>query len=87
LNFSTQEFSEAVIWAAFGIGLGIYWFIAGFRELKHTRTIQNIPTSKIATGAVGTNVEIQGEILRDENKILKAPLLFGRNSKAGQTEK
>jgi hypothetical protein len=74
LNISTQEFSEAVIWAGFGIGLGIYWFIAGFRELKNTRIIQNIPTCKIATGAVGTNVEIQGEILRDENKILKAPI-------------
>ncbi len=74
MNISTQEFSEAVIWAGFGIGLGIYWFIAGFRELKNTRIIQNIPTCKIATGAVGTNVEIQGEILRNENKTLKAPI-------------
>jgi hypothetical protein len=74
LNISTQEFSQIVIWAAAGVGFGIYWFLAGFRELKHTRTIQNIPTSKIATGAVGTNVEIQGKILRDANKILKAPI-------------
>ena len=69
-----EGFSEVVVWAVFGVGLGIYWFVAGFRELKHTRTIQNIPTSKIATGAVGTNVEIQGKILRDANKILKAPI-------------
>lgn len=74
MNISTQEFSQIVIWAAAGVGFGIYWFLAGFRELKHTRTIQNIPTSKIATGAVGTNVEIQGKILRDANKILKAPI-------------
>ncbi len=74
MNISTQEFSQIVIWAAAGVGFGIYWFLAGFRELKHTRTIQNIPTSKIATGAVGTNVEIQGKILRDANKILNAPI-------------
>lgn len=74
MSFNIGGFTGGIVWGAFGLGLGIYWFLAGFRELKQTRTIQNIPTSKIATGAVGTNVEIQGKILRDANKILKAPI-------------
>lgn len=56
------------------MGSGVYWFFTGFRTLKSSRTIQNIPTSRISTGAVGTHVEIKGTILQDEERILRGPV-------------
>ncbi len=56
------------------MGSGVYWFFTGFRTLKSSRTIQNIPTSRISTGAVGTHVEIKGKILQDEEQTLRAPI-------------
>jgi hypothetical protein len=56
------------------IGVGVYWFFTGFRTLKSSRTIQNIPTSKISTGAVGTYVEITGKILKNNEQTLKGPI-------------
>ncbi len=57
-----------------GAGAGIYWFFNGFKELKSKRIIQNIPTSKINTGAVGTNVEIKGRIISEAGKLKTAPI-------------
>jgi hypothetical protein len=54
----------------------VAWFIKGFKELKIKRTIQNIPTSKINTGAVGTDVEIKGNIIVEKDKLVTAPI-FG----------
>jgi len=65
---------QNIMWAGFGVGLGIYWFIAGFRELKSSRTMQNTPTSRIATGAVGSSVEIKGQVLCDSEKWVTAPI-------------
>jgi hypothetical protein len=56
------------------IGSGVYWFFTGFRTLKSSRTIQNIPTSRISTGAVGTHVEIKGNIVQDGEQIHRSPL-------------
>lgn len=56
------------------MGGGVYLFLQGFRELKNSRTIQNIPTSKIMTGAVGTNVEVKGKILSSDGQLLSAPI-------------
>jgi hypothetical protein len=67
------EGSEPII-ALVGLGLGIYFFFAGFRELKSKRIIQNIPTSKINTGAVGTNVEVTGRIICEKDQIVQAPI-------------
>jgi len=67
------EGSEPII-ALVGLGLGIYFFFAGFRELKSKRVIQNIPTSKINTGAVGTNVEVTGRIVCEQDQIVQAPI-------------
>jgi hypothetical protein len=67
------EGSEPII-ALIGLGLGIYFFFAGFRELKSKRILQNIPTSKINTGAVGTNVEVTGRIVCEKDQIVKAPI-------------
>jgi hypothetical protein len=67
------EGSEPII-ALVGLGVGIYFFVAGFKELKSKRIIQNIPTSKINTGAVGTNVEVTGRIVCEKDNIVHAPI-------------
>jgi len=67
------EGSEPIV-ALIGLGLGIYFFFAGFKELKSKRIIQNIPTSKINTGAVGTNVEVTGRIVCEKDQIVHAPI-------------
>ncbi|NIP99008.1 MAG: hypothetical protein GWM98_00065, partial [Nitrospinaceae bacterium] len=67
------EGSEPVL-AAIGLGVGIYFFIAGFKELKSKRIIQNTPTARINTGAVGTNVEVAGKIISEKDRIVKAPI-------------
>ena len=67
------EGSEPIV-ALIGLGLGIYFFFAGFKELKSKRIIQNIPTSKINTGAVGTNVEVTGQIVSEKDQIVQAPI-------------
>ena len=67
------EGSEPII-ALIGLGIGIYFFFAGFKELKSKRIIQNIPTSKINTGAVGTNVEVTGRIVCERDQIVHAPI-------------
>ena len=54
--------------------LGAYWFYQGFRELKVIRTLEDIPTCKINTGAVGTNVEIKGRIVCEKDKLITAPI-------------
>ncbi len=65
---------EGLIVALLGIGAGTYWFFTGFRELKASRTIQDIPTSRISTGAVGTNVEIKGQIQSATDALFKSPI-------------
>lgn len=60
--------------AGAGFCAGIYFFFKGFHDLKTKRSVENIPTSRIATGAVGTDVEISGTIARPEDKLLTAPL-------------
>ena len=67
------EGSEPIM-ALVGLGLGIYFFYAGFKELKSKRIIQNIPTSKINTGAVGTNVEVTGRIVCEKDEVVHAPI-------------
>ena len=65
---------DLIMGAAIGAVMGVVWFLKGFKELKIKRTIQNIPTSKINTGAVGTDVEIKGNIIVEPDKILTAPI-------------
>ena len=66
--------SELVFYSVLCIGGGLYLFYSGFRELKIKRTIENIPTSKINTGAVGSNVEIKGPIDSEVQNLIHAPL-------------
>lgn len=54
--------------------MGLWVFYLGFRDFRNKRHIQNIPTSKIATGAVGSFVEIKGKLLSGNDDLVKAPL-------------
>ncbi len=47
-------------YALFGVGAGVWFFFKGFRTLKRKRLIENTPTSKIRSLAMGL-VEICGE--------------------------
>lgn len=60
--------------AAIGTVMGAVWFYKGFKELQIKRTIQNIPTSKIMTGAVGTDVEIKGKVITEQENMTTAPI-------------
>jgi hypothetical protein len=71
---TTNNDGDFIMGAAIGTVMGIVWFVKGFQELKIKRTIQNIPTSKINTGAVGTNVEIKGKIIVEREKLVTAPI-------------
>jgi hypothetical protein len=55
-------------------GAGLYLFYSGFQDLKAKRIIENIPTSKIDTGAVGSNVEIKGVIDSKVQPSVQAPV-------------
>lgn len=65
---------DSTFGAVMGFGAGIFWFFQGFRDLKARRTIENIPTSKIMTGAVGSDVEIKGSIVCEADKLVTAPI-------------
>jgi len=54
----------------FLIGLGL--FIHGFRMLSHKRLIENIPTSKIRSLALGL-VEIKGKAVAEEGSVRCSP--------------
>ena len=52
--------------------LGIFFFIWGLLSFKIKRLIENIPTSKIRSIAMGL-VEIYGKVVPSKNNILKSP--------------
>jgi len=65
-------------WAIVGFFAGIYFFFYGFRRLWQKRLIQNIPTSKIRSIAMGP-VEINGIALPDvplKGPYTKVPCVF-----------
>jgi E3 ubiquitin ligase len=51
--------SQFAVWATFGVAVGLYSFYRGFRALQRKRLIENIPTSKIRSAALGL-VEVNG---------------------------
>jgi hypothetical protein len=55
-----------------GFCAGIYFFFKGFHWLNEKRLIQNTPTSKIRSMAIGP-VEINGEVVPPKGEILKSP--------------
>lgn len=52
-----------------GFGFGIFLFIAGFSKLKQKRLIENIPTSKIRSLAMGL-VEVYGEAISKKEPLI-----------------
>jgi len=61
---------DLIIWVLFGLGFGIFSFIMGLRKLFMKRLIENIPTSKARSVAMGL-VEVYGEII--PIRLLKSP--------------
>ncbi|MEM7815809.1 MAG: GIDE domain-containing protein [Candidatus Aenigmatarchaeota archaeon] len=61
---------EILGWIIFGIGFGILSFITGLKTLFLKRMIENIPTSKVRSIAMGL-VEIYGQVV--PIKLLKSP--------------
>lgn len=54
--------------------IGLIMVVFGFSMMKTRRTMEDIPTSKIATGAVGANVEIKGRIAHNPKELHTAPI-------------
>ncbi len=65
--------SRIVIYSLIGFIFGIYIFFKGFGWLKLKRLIENMPTSKIRSLAMGL-VEIYGEVVPAQGRLLKSPL-------------
>lgn len=63
---------ELFLYCVFGFFFGIYLFFKGFKWLKLKQTIENMPTSKIRSIAMGL-VEIYGETVPVKGQILKSP--------------
>ena len=61
-----------IIYVAIGFFVGIYFFFKGFKWLKQKKTIENIPTSKIRSIAMGL-VEIFGKIVTYDEKSMLSP--------------
>ncbi len=51
--------NDPTIYALFGAGVGVYLFYRGFRMLQRKRLIENTPTSKVRSAAIGL-VEVSG---------------------------
>ncbi|OGW14327.1 MAG: hypothetical protein A3K09_01705 [Nitrospinae bacterium RIFCSPLOWO2_12_FULL_47_7] len=57
-----------------GTGLGGFLFYDGFRKLWLKRLIEDTPTGKIATSAVGANVEIKGVVTCGRGQMVFTPI-------------
>ena len=69
---SSSTDSRIFIYSVLGFFFGIYSFFNGFSKLKQKRLIENTPTSKIRSLAMGL-VEVYGEVVPSEGKLLKSP--------------
>ncbi len=64
--------NEILYYALFGLGLGLFLFFKGFQWLREKRLIENIPTSKIRSLAMGL-VEIFGKVLPTNEGVVLSP--------------
>jgi hypothetical protein len=60
------------VFSLFGLGFGTILFFSGFKRYKEKKLIENTPTSKIRSIAMG-RVEIAGKVLADKNHLIKSP--------------
>lgn len=68
----TPNESQTLLFISIGLVLGPILFFAGLRWLSHKRLIENIPTSKIRSIAMGL-VEITGKVIPIGNNLMKSP--------------
>ncbi|MBI2138977.1 hypothetical protein HYU13_05275 [Candidatus Woesearchaeota archaeon] len=68
-----DRFNEFFFFAVLGFFGGIGIFFYGFSKLRQKRTIENLPTSKIRSIAMGL-VEVSGEVAPLKVNMLKSPL-------------
>ncbi|MBI5636302.1 hypothetical protein HY993_05040 [Candidatus Micrarchaeota archaeon] len=64
--------SDLPIYALVGFVIGIFLFYQGFKWMRQKQLIESTPTSKIRSLAMGL-VEIFGNVIPSEGKILKSP--------------
>jgi hypothetical protein len=60
------------VYSFVGLGVGVYLFFKGFTWLREKRLIENTPTSKIRSLAMG-RVEIFGKVVAEAKKKIKSP--------------
>lgn len=70
-NFSDEEL-KTILFAMMALGGGIFSFARGFRNLQLKRLIENTPTSKIRSLAMGL-CEICGIVENPRERLLEAP--------------
>jgi hypothetical protein len=61
-----------LMYAIIGFFAGLYFFFRSFSLLKEKKLIENTPTSKIRSLAIGFS-EIYGEAVSQKDKVLKSP--------------
>ena len=61
-----------LVYSLLGLGFGLFLFFRAFGWLKSKRLIENIPTSKIRSIAMGL-VEVCGRIVPFEGRLLQSP--------------
>ena len=66
------ENGKLLVYLVVGSLIGIYLFFSGFKTLKFKRLIENIPTSKIRSLAIGF-AEVKGKIIK-RDELLESPL-------------
>ncbi len=69
---SSSSDPRAYILGIMGFFGGLYYFVKGLSWLKQKRLIENTPTSKIRSIAMGL-VEVCGEVVLAQGKLLKSP--------------
>lgn len=63
---------DLFVYSFVGIGLGIFLFTKGFIWFRQARLIENMPTSKVRSIAMGL-VEICGQVVAAKDRILSSP--------------
>ena len=61
-----------LVYSLLGLGFGVFLFFRAFGWLKSKRLIENVPTSKIRSIAMGL-VEVKGRVVPFGDKLLRSP--------------
>ncbi|MAG73539.1 hypothetical protein CL620_04435 [archaeon] len=67
---------EIIIYAVIGFGAGLYFFFKGFSLWRRKKLIENIPTSKVRSIAMGL-VEVFGKAVKG-TKLLESPFSLAK---------